>query len=41
VVEHLDNPPNSQVASSGWLSNTLKNLFGGSDNGQYAAANAY
>jgi hypothetical protein len=41
VVERLDSPPNSQVASSGWLSNTLKNLFEGSDSGQYAAANTY
>ena len=40
VVEHLDNPPNSQVAS-GWLGNAIRNLFGGSDSGQYAAANAY
>jgi len=41
VVEHLDNPPNSQVASSGWLGSAIRNLFGGSDSGQYAAANGY
>lgn len=41
VVEHLDNPPNSAVAS-GWLPNAVRNLFGGADNnGQYASANAY
>jgi hypothetical protein len=41
VVEHLDNPPSSTVAS-GWLPNAIRNLFGGSDSGgQYASANTY
>lgn len=41
VVERLDNPPAPKVAS-GWLSNAVRNLFGGSDsNGQYADASSY
>jgi hypothetical protein len=41
VVEHLDNPPSSTVAS-GWLPNAIRNLFGGSNSGgQYASANTY
>ncbi|MEZ5889245.1 MAG: DUF2778 domain-containing protein [Xanthobacteraceae bacterium] len=41
VVEHLDNPPSSAVASGGWLPNAIRNLFGGDSGGQYASANAY
>jgi len=41
VVEHLDSPPSSTVAS-GWLPNAIRNLFGGSNSGgQYASANTY
>jgi hypothetical protein len=41
VVERLDNPPGATVAS-GWLSNAVRSLFGGSDNSdQYASASTY
>jgi hypothetical protein len=40
VVDRLDSPPNSAVAS-GWLPNAIRNLFGGNSGGQYASANSY